>query len=104
LNGSANDRPGFFIPDAVAATQTIRFFPVGNTAKIRRTDSMLPEGSREPHSTGPWSAVMPSITASRSPAGPFHRLKTGWQRGPTIDCALILLLVAFSTAQLLSIL
>ena len=47
---------------------------------------------------------MSSITVSRPSFNHLHRLKGRWQRGLAIEGALVVLLVAFSTFQFLSVL
>jgi len=47
---------------------------------------------------------MSSITVSRPSFDHLHRLKSRWQRGLVIEYALIVLLVAFSAFQFLSVL
>jgi hypothetical protein len=47
---------------------------------------------------------MSSNTISRPPSGDhLHCLKKRWQRGLTIECTLIVLLVGFSAFQFLSV-
>lgn len=46
---------------------------------------------------------MSSITFSRPASDHLHRFRKRWQRGPAIECALVVLLVAFSTFQFLSV-
>jgi hypothetical protein len=78
--------------------------PVRNTAKIRWAATTLAKDPSEPLSAGLWSDVMSSITVSRPSFDHLHRLKKRWQRGLAIECALVALLVTFSTFQLLSVL
>lgn len=47
---------------------------------------------------------MSSITVSRPSVDHLHRLKKRGQRGLAIECALVVLLVTFSTFQFLSVL
>ena len=47
---------------------------------------------------------MSSITVSKPSFDQLHRLKNRWQRGLAIEWALIVLLVAFSAFQFLSVL
>ncbi len=47
---------------------------------------------------------MSSITVSPPSFDHLHRLKKRWQRGPAIECTLIVLLVGFSAFQFLSVL
>lgn len=89
-----------------ATTQTIPCCPVHNTGKIQRTDNQRLQKAKlifEPPSAHDRSDVMSFITVSGLSFDQRRRLQNRWQRGLAIEWALIVLLVAFSTFQFLSV-